>query len=232
MIPKKLHFTYRSASLPPIYQENLRRWHAYFPDWEMRLYTDQDILYHFEVYFPHYLRDIQRVSLGALKADLFRYAIMHTFGGMYNDLDTIPLATIPDEWLSYESIIGYEYQPSTYCCSKVPSYNEDTLCQWSFLAAPGAELFKDALDQSILALREREYQFQLPLEVLETTGPIKFTQAAKPYLEKPQTLLLDMPYFSPIYLKEIDLSNCIVFHQFHGTTGWKFQLKCPHLKLG
>ncbi|MCB1110304.1 MAG: hypothetical protein KDK64_04930 [Chlamydiia bacterium] len=232
MIPKRLHFTYKTDELPRIYQENLARWQAYAPGWEILYYSDRKVLRFFEKHFPEYVSDFKNIQLGVVKADLFRYGVLYIFGGMYNDMDTIPLKPIPEEWLSYESVVGYEYQPSKYSCSPVPSYHADILCQWSLLATPQSPLFKEALDRSIDNLRQKNYQLKYPADVLKATGPIHFTQIANRYLEDPQVLFLDMPILSPIYLKETDLTQCVVFHQFHGKSGWKLELQCPQIKLG
>jgi mannosyltransferase OCH1-like enzyme len=231
MIPKKLHFTYKTDDLPRIYKENLKRWQAYCPDWEMILHTDRKVLKFFERHFSQYSNDIKKIRQGVVLADLFRYGVLYIFGGMYNDIDTIPLNPIPDEWLTLESVIGYEYQPSKFECSPVPSYSTDTLCQWSFLAKPKHPLFKEALDKGMENLKEKNFELKHERDVLTATGPLLFTEIATKYLDTPEVLFLDMDVFAPIYLKTPNLSNCIVFHQFHGRSGWKLEFQCPQIKL-
>ena len=241
MIPKKLHFTYKTDDLPRIYKENLKRWQAYCPDWEMILHTDRKVHKFFERHFPHYASDIKNIRQGVVLADLFRYGVLYIFGGMYNDIDTIPLNPIPESWLSFESVIGYEHQPSKFeCCPGeslpglhplLPSYLTDTLCQWSFLARPKHPLFKEALEKCMENLKENNFVLKHDRDVLTTTGPLFFTEIANKYLDAPEILFLDMDVFAPIYLKTPNLSNCIVFHQCHGKSGWKLEFQCPQIKL-
>lgn len=231
MIPKKLFFTYKTDDIPRFYQENLKRWQSYCSDWEMLYYSDQKVFSFFKKHFPEYAEDLQKISHGAVIADLFRYAVLYIHGGMYNDIDTIPLKKIPDEWLRSKSVVGYEYQPSQFDCVLVPSFSSDTLCQWSLLSEPENPLFKEALDQSIERIRKKKHTFKTVIDVLEATGPLLFTQIAQPYLKNPDYLFLDMDVFSPIHLKKVSLDQCVVFHQYHGRSGWKMELQCPHIKI-
>lgn len=231
MIPKKLHFTYKTDDLPKIYQENLARWKDFCPDWEIYYYSNEKVYEFFNEYFPKYSEEIAKIKHGVVLADLFRYAVLYIHGGMYSDIDTIPLKRIPKKWLDMESVLGYEYQPSKYLCMTIPSYSKDTLCQWSFLSRKGHPLFKEVLENCIAKLKEKNFKFALAKEILETTGPILFTEVSEKYLLDPKVLVLDMDVFAPIYLKEADFTNAAIFHQFHGTSGWKLELQMPHIDI-
>ena len=231
MIPKQLHFTYKSDDLPRIYEENLSRWQSLCPGWELHYYSNQKVLKFFRDFMPEYLSDIQKVKQGVVLADLFRYGVLYIHGGMYNDIDTVPLRALPENWLYRDVVIGHEYQPSKFECLSIPSYTKDILCQWSFLAKPGTSLFKEAIDVGIENLRERNFKVANTVDVLKVSGPIHFTNVAKKHIKNSNTLVLDMGVFAPKYLKKTDLSQTVVFHQYHGNSGWKLELSCPHVKL-
>jgi len=224
MIPKKLHFTFKSSNLPPEYQDNLRIWRKYCHDWDIYFYSDEHILSFFEIHFPQYLDDVKKIK-GAVLADVFRYGVIYIFGGVYSYIDTVPVKPIPDDWLLKECVMGYEYQPSKFECWDHKFFKKDTLCQWTFLAKPKHPLLKDALDKSIQNLREKNYKLTSIVDVLRATGPILFTEVAEKYFDNPNTHLLDIQIFSPKNLKSKDLSKCIVYHQFHGKIGWKVDFK-------
>ena len=230
MIPKKLYFTYKSHELPDRYKKNLNIWNFFCHDWEFYLYSNKQVISFFKTYFPHYLSDIKKIKQGVVLADVFRYAVIFQFGGMYSDVDTFPLKPIPDSWLSKECVIGYEYQPSKFKGTKPKSFTKDTLCQWTFLAKPNHPLFKEALDTCINKLREKNFYLNSIQDVLETTGPISFTEVAQKYLKSPKIHVLDVDVVAPIRTESRDYSKCVVVHQFHGGKDWKSEIKLPHIK--
>ena len=100
-----------------------------------------------------------------------------------------------------------------------------------FWQNPKHPLFKEALDTSMENLRKKNFKLTHEKEVLKATGPICFTEIGIKYIHAPEILFLDMDVFAPIYLQKPDLSNCIVFHQFHGSSGWKLEFQCPQIRL-
>ena len=89
-IPKKIHFTFPSAStINPLFRENIQKIKNDHKDWEVSLYSDEDriefisknydekILYYFQKLNPDY---------GPARADFFRYLLMFKLGGVYLDV--------------------------------------------------------------------------------------------------------------------------------------------------
>jgi hypothetical protein len=60
-----------------------------------------------------------RPYLYAHHADVIRLNVLADVGGMYADIDTLFLRPVPDEWWSYETVIGRE-APVTYSDSVQP----------------------------------------------------------------------------------------------------------------
>jgi len=232
MIPKKLHFTYASDQPPELYCWNLERWKNHCSDWELHYYSDQTIFRFFEKHLPEYVHLLSKIPLGVMLADFFRYAVLYVEGGMYMDIDTIPLKAIPEEWLHHELVVGYELQPSKF--PEVPPGKdgyEEVFCQWALLARPKHPLFKALLDQSFSALQERRFEVEALRDILEICGPIRFTSVMQNYQNEPGTLLLDMDVFasSEQYLPPTEKS--VIKHQFHGHLGWQLALGARQLKL-
>ena len=50
-----------------------------------------------------------KIPMYAHRSDLVRHAILHDFGGLYLDTDTITLAPFPVEWESLDTVIGREF---------------------------------------------------------------------------------------------------------------------------
>lgn len=234
MIPKKLHFTYATKELPARYQDNLKVWQQVCPDWEMCFYSDQDIYQLFEEYFPQYFEIVPKIPYGAMLADFFRYAILYVEGGLYSDIDTIPLKELPKEWLNYEAVLGYEYQPSKFPDSFRHPWNEkEFLCQWTLLSKPGNFLFKEALEEAFRRLEKLEFQAKSIFDGLHTAGPLLLTDVVLPYQRKKELLILDADFFGCREDEHFPFTDrSVIAHQCDGKDRWMVQVKMPHLKLG
>ncbi|WP_316359513.1 glycosyltransferase family 32 protein [Candidatus Neptunichlamydia sp. REUL1] len=229
MVPKKLHFTYKTEHPPEKFQKNLNVWKKMCPDWEMHYYSDAKIFDFFKVHFPEYLSDLSKITLGAVLADVFRYAVLYIDGGMYTDIDTIPLKKIPKDWLSYQTVLGYEFQLGKGVADF--RYKHNVICQWTMLSAPKNPLFKKALEKCIKNLRDINFHFSVSRQVLHATGPLLFTSIASDYLQLDQTLVLDMEIFGS-FPETLPISKrSVVEHQYHGEHGWTLGIKFPNLRL-
>jgi len=231
-IPKKLYFTYKTANPPELYRENLQCWHDICSDWQLHYFSDKQIYTFFETHFPQYRKDLPKISCGAVLADVFRYAVLYVHGGMYNDLDTFPLQKIPEKWLDYDAVVGYELQPSKYpqCSAALYGY-QDAFCQWSLLSSPGYSLFKEALDVSFKKLRENDFNIRSVKDTLTMAGPLTFTELVRKYMERSEVLILDMDYFGSCRKNYPVTERSVVRHLFHGFEGWRRELDFPHLKF-
>jgi len=233
VIPKKLHFTYISENLPDKYRENLRKWKALYPDWEVHFYSDEAIYQFFDHYYPVYFHDLQKIPHGVILADVFRYAALYIHGGMYTDIDTIPLKKIPEEWLSYQCVLGYEYQPSKFPeMFRNPHRYQEFLCQWTMLSSPKYPLFKETLDQAFQKLRRKNFHLKSYGEVLGDTGPLHLTSVAKKYMNHPDVLILDADFFGCDGKYNFEFTErSIIHHEFDGHQGWMLEFFLPHLNL-
>lgn len=87
MIPKIIHQTWKDYSIPEKYKilsdevKNLNQ------DFEYRFWTDDDCLKLLKSDYPKMLNKLSTCSNNGEKADIFRYCILHKFGGVYLDLD-------------------------------------------------------------------------------------------------------------------------------------------------
>jgi hypothetical protein len=65
-----------------------------YPDYEIIVYDNKDIYAIIEKYYKEYLPDIKKIKIGAVLADIFRYLILYLEGGIYSDMDCLPLQSI------------------------------------------------------------------------------------------------------------------------------------------
>jgi mannosyltransferase OCH1-like enzyme len=222
MIPKKLHITYAYQHLPDKYEKNLQIWKERCFDWTVHYYSNFEVYDFFKTYFPQYLDGLSRITLGALIADLFRYVVLYIHGGMYTDIDTIPLKKIPEKWRKASVVIGHEVQTPT----------RQIFCQWTLLSRPGHPLFKQAVDKAFSNLEKLDYKIDKSDQLLQATGPLFFSSIVKQFTKEKDLLLLDADVFSCCPELGIPFTRkSVVSHQFDGRFTWKLSLELPHLHL-
>jgi GR25 family glycosyltransferase involved in LPS biosynthesis len=94
MIPKTIYFCYKSLDAMKTYTDN---WQKLNPEYDIRSYDnqmcEQFLLDEFGVLHKdifNFLRD------GPIKADFWRICILYKYGGIYSDIDNVPLLPIRD----------------------------------------------------------------------------------------------------------------------------------------
>jgi mannosyltransferase OCH1-like enzyme len=69
-------------------------WKKHHPDWEYRLWTDEDNRNYIKTNYPEYLEIYDGYEYNIQRADIIRYFILKDFGGVYSDLDLYPVENI------------------------------------------------------------------------------------------------------------------------------------------
>lgn len=84
MIPKKIHQIWLGGKpLPPRESEWQQGWIERHPDWEYKLWTDQEISDHgWDQTF-----EVEKADSWSCKSDIYRFAILMQYGGVYLDTD-------------------------------------------------------------------------------------------------------------------------------------------------
>jgi len=137
------------------------------PDWNYEFYDDSRILDLFENYFPlEYLKAYKSLTIGAAKADFFRYAVLYQFGGVYLDIDGY-VKTPFRKFIKQEdvAVISKEGNPGLYC-------------QWALIFDKGHPFLKKTLENVLENIQHHRF----PNDVHSTTGPAAFTKAVNQIL--------------------------------------------------
>lgn len=95
-IPKKIHQIWIGSELPSKYNDWCASWKKFNPDWEYKLWNEEDIL---SILSPEKKKAFLESTSFGPKGDIARYAILEQFGGVYCDTDfecTMPLDEITD----------------------------------------------------------------------------------------------------------------------------------------
>ena len=86
-IPKIIHQTWKDKILPEWSIKYNNSWKNDYPDWELRLYDDNDNDNFIKENYPDYLYFYNKLPHKIQKIDLIRIFYLYHYGGMYIDLD-------------------------------------------------------------------------------------------------------------------------------------------------
>ena len=231
-IPKKLHLTWKTRTIPERYRENLQSWKATHPDWSVQVWSDADIRELICSHYPDFLQIFDNYEKPIMRADAFRYFVLHHLGGVYSDLDihahqdlgpllinsTCFLSLEPDSHLTKTKAVrrGLEFIACNALMGSVPDHSF-----WTY----------------VFEMLRR--QANIPY-VLDSTGPFMLTGAALNCSSDQRPDLLSAAAWSPtdadstssssncsavaanrgfrILGKEKDPSNAVfVEHQWHSS---------------
>ena len=95
-IPKIIHQTWKTKNIPSNWQSSHDSWKKYHPEWEYKLWTDDDNRKFIQDKFPWFLQTFDNFPYGIQRADVIRYCILYEYGGLYSDLDIEPLENLDD----------------------------------------------------------------------------------------------------------------------------------------
>ena len=143
-IPKLFWVTMKHVHKLP----NIREVADRHPKWLLTIVDDANMNRFFDVVYANtsmlWAFKAVHPAIGAAKADLFRYAVLYAFGGVYFDADTTFAGNLDEYikptdrfvWASEGNPMGDCYQP-WYPLSKTPSFNSDrSILQWMLMSAP------------------------------------------------------------------------------------------------
>lgn len=89
-MPRLLHQTWKTKTLPATCLPYVKAWQALHPAWEHVLWSDAENRSLIERYYPWFLRTYNSYPYDIQRADAIRYFILHRYGGLYADLDYEP----------------------------------------------------------------------------------------------------------------------------------------------
>jgi mannosyltransferase OCH1-like enzyme len=191
LIPKIIHQTYYSSLLPSDIKNIVDELKLKNPDWEYKLYNDQQCAdYILDQYGSEMLDVFYSINpaYGAARADLFRYLLLYKEGGAYFDIKstcTLALSELihsDDEFLisnwpnesgefkgagikvELRHIMGGEYQ------------------QWYIITKPNSPFLEAVIEAVVNNIKNyNPWKFSVAKRgVLKLTGPIAYTLAIHP----------------------------------------------------
>lgn len=172
-IPKIIHQTFKSASLPLITRWHIGRFQKQNPEYVYEFYDDDRITTFFrQEYGEEMNKAYQRLNIGAAKADFFRYAVLYKKGGIYLDIDS-GINSALDSFIRADdvAVITKEGDPVFFA-------------QWALIFSPGHPFLERTIEMVMDNIRHNRY----PHDVHQMTGPAVYTKAIQETLrQQPQT---------------------------------------------
>jgi len=140
-IPRLIHQTVKDKkNIPPDVKENIDSWSEMNPGWKHILYDDDDIMEFMEKYHPDAVDVFKNLDSIVEKTDMWRYAVLDTFGGVYADTDTKCYQPIEEWWGDNKDakvIIGVEDIRTPFRARQTQFTELVQFCQWAMASVPG-----------------------------------------------------------------------------------------------
>ncbi|MBN9334599.1 glycosyltransferase [Devosia sp.] len=187
MIPKILHFTWKSEQLPRQMQAYYDAWRRLHPDWEIRLWTDETMRAFVAVTYPAFIPTYDAYPKMIQRADSFRYLVLGALGGVYADLDVEPFKPI-DGLLDFECFLGIE--PLEHIFPDRHHQGVPFLLTNAFMGSvPGHPLWRDIIARMPSLVDQ---------ETFYSTGPAMVTSAVLRLAKSDRPTLLSPKVWSPL----------------------------------
>src|SRR5579872_3859190 len=107
-IPRIIHQLWKDEAVPARYDHFRQSWRRRHPDWRFQLWTDADLFALVQAAYPALLGLYEGYQRNICRADLGRYLVLRSFGGIYADLDCECLRPIERLIDGAEFVIGRE----------------------------------------------------------------------------------------------------------------------------
>lgn len=203
LIPKVIYQTTSSRrQLPTPFVENLERMRRINPNWSIEVFDDRDCVEFVRfAYGAEMLRTYELINprYGAARADLFRYLLLYRQGGVYLDIKSTVTCGLNKVLLSSDHYLLSHWANAAGSPFEGWGIHAETpypgeFQQWHVVAAPTHPL----LERVIVAVQRNIHSYDPGRDgtgkraVLRMTGPIAYTQAIKPLLDRIRPRLVDI----------------------------------------
>ncbi len=188
-IPKIIHQTYETATIPDVLADGIDRFRTANPDWQYNYYSGKDC---HDFIYEYYGWDVLKTYLslnpryGAARADFFRYLCVYQCGGVYLDIKSGPLLSLPDiirpsdeyllsRWQNQpgQQFDGWGMHPELEDIAGGEFQN------WHVIGSPGHPFLEAVIERVIqnIGCYDEISDGVGKMAALRTTGPIAYTLA-------------------------------------------------------
>jgi alpha 1,6-mannosyltransferase len=186
LIPKVLHQQYSSeANVPSRLRQNMENFKYNNAEYLYLFWGDEDLDEFVKHYHPFLYGLYKKLPMPVLRSDLARYMLLYTFGGVYSDLDTVPIRKLSDWSDGHQKnvglLVGIEVDTDR---SDWEDWYPRSLgfCQWTMAAQPGHPVLAKTIFDASRKLKETPKVTEK--DVVHLTGPAVWTDAVLSYLNE------------------------------------------------
>ena len=188
-IPKIIHQTWKTKDVPAEWRPLAESWRRHHPDWEYRLWSDEECRQLVAERYPAHLPAYDGFGFGIQRADAARYLILHSMGGVYADLDIECLREMTPlirdrSFVAALEPVGHEKGLG----------ETDVVCNAFMAAAPGEPVMAAAAAE----LLRTGLEASTPGEIVKSTGPLMLTRVVRGLARDEDATLLPSSSVYPI----------------------------------
>ncbi len=222
MIPRIIHQTWKTETLPDKAAPFAESWGRFNPSWRRILWTDRMLLSFVAEHYPHLLELYMRYPREVCRADAGRYMLLHTFGGVYADIDVECLASF--DVLENETRLVLCQEPPAHWQFHAPYRGHPYVLFNGVMASPPGHPFLQHIISRLPETRDGS-------EVVDIAGPCMLTGRYLRYPDKTSIVVHPCQLFapsdgqgeeSPPYMNDTPAS--LTRHYWHGTW-WKHKVR-------
>ncbi len=172
---------WKTSEIPHRWRDCSESWKAHHPNWEHRLWTDEDVDNFVKVHHPGLRGVLDSFPYAIQRVDMMRYLILSVYGGVYVDLDMECLQ--PLDALLDGLQFAAAYEPREH----EAGLRESRVVGNAFLASTREHPLWPAVISELLSSPPKK---ALPhYDVLTSTGPLFLTRVIRQFGEKRLSLL-------------------------------------------
>jgi mannosyltransferase OCH1-like enzyme len=172
-IPWIIHQTYKSHVIPQPWKEWRQRCQMMNPCWQFKLWTDDDNQHLVKTHYPHLFETYQNYPHNIQRVDVARYMILHTYGGLYFDLDITCLRPFPTTTTFFQPRTFYAAQQYDSSSQDKRFRDPKQRCANAFMASSQQHPFLSTLLSTLPSESHRP--------ILYSTGPGLLTSILNKY---------------------------------------------------
>jgi alpha 1,6-mannosyltransferase len=176
--PNDIWQTYKTKQLPEQAEAAHKTWISKNPDRNVHLLDDDDIENYLKKNWSNRMLEFyEELPIGVMKADLWRYCILKTNGGVYTDIDSECIIPV-HKWI--------EDQSNTFITNDillVGLENNVHFCQWTIISTKEHPAMKYVCNYLLDSFEQHGIKkMEGKIDVHGTTGPAIWTEALSKYI--------------------------------------------------
>lgn len=195
-IPKIIHQTWKDNNLPESFRRLSSSWKVMLPDWEYHLWTDDMNRDFVHTHYPEFLDKYDTYPKNIQRADAIRYLLLHTFGGLYVDMD---FECLKHEFVSLLENVNFMAGKEPYAHARRFG-REYIICNALMASVPSHPFLKCVIQR--MMNHPQGWIVRHGRDILDSTGPFLLTDVYRDYPQKDGLRILEPENLYPIMLGE------------------------------